>query len=118
MGLKQFHVEENNDVSVFKRGNWWWYELMYKGVRIGASSKSTDRTVAERAEVKKRWELDHPDEACFVCANCGTIQRTAPLSINLSYRRSGQSLPGKALRYSGTVGARLRADHDSVEPGR
>ncbi len=53
-------------MSVFKRGNWWWYELMYKGVRIRASSKSTDRTVAERAEVKKRWELDHPDEACFV----------------------------------------------------
>jgi len=36
MGLKQFHVEENNGVSVFKRGNWWWYELMYKGVRIRA----------------------------------------------------------------------------------
>jgi hypothetical protein len=68
-------------VSVFKRGNWWWYELIYKGVRIRAGSKSTDRTVAERAEVKKRWELDHPDEACFACVNCGTIQRTSPLSI-------------------------------------
>lgn len=81
MGLKQFHAEEKNDVSVFKRGNWWWYELMYKGVRLRASSKSTDRAVAERAEVKKRWELDHPDEACFVCVNCGTVQRTVPLSI-------------------------------------
>ena len=56
-------------MTVFKRGIWWWYELMYQGVRIRASSKSTDRKVAERPEIKKRWELDHPDDVLSAESN-------------------------------------------------
>jgi integrase len=45
-------------MSVFKRGNIWWYEFLFGGRRIQESSKSTSKTIAKQAEQNRRRELE------------------------------------------------------------
>ena len=45
-------------MSVFKRGNVWWYEFAFQGQRIRQSSKSPVKAVCLRAERERRRELE------------------------------------------------------------
>jgi integrase len=45
-------------MSVFKRGNIWWYEFWFAGRRIQESTKSTSKTIAKAAEQRRRRELE------------------------------------------------------------
>ena len=45
-------------MSVFKRGNIWWYEFWFSGRRIQESSKSASKTIAKHAEQNRRRELE------------------------------------------------------------
>jgi integrase len=46
-------------MSLYKRGDVWWYKFKFGGQIIRESSKSTSRTVAVRAERTRRYELEH-----------------------------------------------------------
>jgi hypothetical protein len=45
-------------MSLFKRGNVWWYEFWFAGRRIQESSKSTSKTIAKQAEQQRKRELE------------------------------------------------------------
>src|SRR5918996_4976313 len=45
-------------MSVFKRGQVWWYEFWFAGRRIQESTEATSKTVAKLAEQKRRRELE------------------------------------------------------------
>jgi hypothetical protein len=45
-------------VSLFQRGNVWWYEFWFAGQRIREPSKSTSKTVAKDAERNRKRELE------------------------------------------------------------
>jgi integrase len=45
-------------MSLFQRGEIWWYEFWFAGRRIRESSKSPSKTVAKNAEQKRRRELE------------------------------------------------------------
>lgn len=45
-------------MSLFKRGNIWWYEFWFAGRRIQESSKSTSKTIAKQAEQQRKRELE------------------------------------------------------------
>jgi integrase len=59
-------------MSVYKRGNVWWYKFRFAGQMIRESSKSESKTVARDAERSRRREL----EGSF---NCISKPRTAQL---------------------------------------
>ncbi len=44
-------------MSLFRRGDVWWYEFWFSGRRIQESSKSMSKTVAKAAEQRRRREL-------------------------------------------------------------
>jgi len=45
-------------MSVYRRGNVWWYEFTFAGRRIRESAKTTRKTVAIEAEKRRRRELE------------------------------------------------------------
>ena len=45
-------------MSLFRRGDVWWYEFWFAGRRIQESSKSPSKTVARNSEQKRRRELE------------------------------------------------------------
>ena len=45
-------------MSLFPRGDIWWYEFWFAGRRIRESSKSPSKTVAKNAEQKRKRELE------------------------------------------------------------
>ena len=45
-------------MSLFPRGDVWWYEFWFAGRRIRESSKSPSKTVAKGAEQKRNRELE------------------------------------------------------------
>jgi integrase len=45
-------------MSLFRRGDTWWYEFWFAGRRIQESSKSPSKTVARTAEQNRRRELE------------------------------------------------------------
>ena len=45
-------------MSLFKRGNVWWYEFWFASRRVRESSKTTSKTLAKAAEQKRRRELE------------------------------------------------------------
>ena len=45
-------------MSLFRRGDVWWYEFWYAGRRVQESSKSTSKTIARTAEQDRRRELE------------------------------------------------------------
>ena len=45
-------------MSLFQRGDIWWYEFWFAGRRIRESSKSESKTVAKTAEKNRRRELE------------------------------------------------------------
>ena len=45
-------------MSLFQRGDIWWYEFWFAGRRIRESSKSASKTVAKSAEKNRRRELE------------------------------------------------------------
>jgi len=45
-------------MSLFRRGDVWWYEFWFAGRRIRESSKSPSKTVAKWAEQKRKRELE------------------------------------------------------------
>ena len=45
-------------MSVFQRGEIWWYEFWFAGQRVRESTKSTSKTVAKLAEKSRRRELE------------------------------------------------------------
>jgi len=45
-------------MSIFQRGDVWWYEFWFAGRRIRESSKSPSKTVAKNAEQKRKRELE------------------------------------------------------------
>ncbi|MGA2249954.1 hypothetical protein [Terracidiphilus sp.] len=44
-------------MSLFRRGDVWWYEFWFSGRRIQESTKSASKTVAKSAEQRRRREL-------------------------------------------------------------
>jgi integrase len=46
-------------MSVFKRGNIWWYEFVFGGQRVRESTGSRSRTLAVKAERQRRSEFEH-----------------------------------------------------------
>ena len=45
-------------MSLFRRGDIWWYEFWFAGRRVQESSKSTSKTIAKMAEQNRRRELE------------------------------------------------------------
>lgn len=45
-------------MSLFRRGDIWWYELWFAGRRVQESTKSTSKAVARMAEQNRRRELE------------------------------------------------------------
>jgi integrase len=45
-------------MSLFRRGDVWWYEFWFAGRRIRESTKSASKTLAGKAEEKRRRELE------------------------------------------------------------
>jgi hypothetical protein len=45
-------------MSLFRRGDVWWYEFWFAGRRIRESSKSPSKTVAKGAEQKRKREQE------------------------------------------------------------
>ena len=45
-------------MSVFKRGNTWWYKFYFAGRFVRESAKSTSKTVAKNAERQRRRDLE------------------------------------------------------------
>ena len=45
-------------MSLFRRGDVWWYEFWFAGRRIRESSKSPSKTIAKGAEQKRKRELE------------------------------------------------------------
>jgi hypothetical protein len=45
-------------MSLYKRGDVWWYKFRFAGQVIRESSKSASRTVAKEAERARRRELE------------------------------------------------------------
>jgi integrase len=45
-------------MSLFRRGDVWWYEFWFAGRRVQESSKSTSKTIAKAAEQNRRRELE------------------------------------------------------------
>jgi hypothetical protein len=45
-------------MALLKRGGVWWYKFYFAGQPIRESSRSTSKTVAKRAEQKRRRELE------------------------------------------------------------
>ncbi len=45
-------------MSLFRRGDVWWYEFWFAGRRIQESSKSPSKTIARTAEQKRKRELE------------------------------------------------------------
>jgi len=45
-------------VAVYKRGDTWWYEFIYAGRRIQESAKTTSKTKAKKALIKRKRELE------------------------------------------------------------
>jgi|SRR5579862_6205678 len=45
-------------MSLFPRGDIWWYEFWFAGQRIRESTKSTSKTIAKQAEKNRRRELE------------------------------------------------------------
>jgi hypothetical protein len=45
-------------MSVFRRGEFYWYEFWFAGRRVRESSKSASKTVAQKAEKKRLRELE------------------------------------------------------------
>jgi hypothetical protein len=45
-------------MSVFRRGNTWWYEFVFNGSRIRESAHTTSKTLARQAESQRRRELE------------------------------------------------------------
>ena len=46
------------EISVFKRGNTWWYKFYFAGRFVRESAKSTSKTVAKKAERQRRRDLE------------------------------------------------------------
>src|SRR5579885_2872458 len=46
-------------MSIFKRGDIWWYEFVFHGQRIRESTHSKSKTLASKAELKRRSEFEH-----------------------------------------------------------
>jgi hypothetical protein len=47
-------------MSLFRRGDVWWYEFWFAGRRIQESSKSPSKTIARTAEQKRKREVRLP----------------------------------------------------------
>jgi len=45
-------------MSVFKRGNTWWFEFVFNGARIRESARTSSKTIAKQAEMQRRRELE------------------------------------------------------------
>jgi len=45
-------------MSVYRRGDTWWYEFLFAGTRIRESAKSASKSLAKEAEKKRRRELE------------------------------------------------------------
>jgi len=59
MGQARRQTKEGRaKVSVYKRGDVWWYKFRFAGQMIRESSKSDSKTVAKDAERARRRELE------------------------------------------------------------
>jgi hypothetical protein len=54
---RQTEMQEWN-MSLFKRGNVWWYSFFFAGQLVRESSRSTSKTIAKSAEQERRRELE------------------------------------------------------------
>lgn len=44
-------------MSLFRRGNVWWFEFQFNGARVRESARTSSRTIAKAAELKRRRDL-------------------------------------------------------------
>jgi integrase len=45
-------------MSVFRRGQVWWFEFIFNGARICESARTSSKTIAKQAELQRRRELE------------------------------------------------------------
>jgi len=57
-GATLIRAMKGGRMSLFRRGDVWWYEFRFAGRRIQESSKSPSKTIARTAEQKRRRELE------------------------------------------------------------
>jgi integrase len=55
---KIFGTGRGNSVGVYKRGEFWWYEFVFRGQRIRESTGSNSKPLAVKAERNRRRELE------------------------------------------------------------
>jgi integrase len=105
-------------MTVFKRGEVWWYKFYFAGRLIRESSKSTSKTVAKSAEQQRRREL----EAGFHNINEVRQQRIRSLKEIIDEYLVGYRLRYRAARFaeyalghvSRLLGAELIVDIDAA----
>lgn len=75
-------------MSVFRRGNVWWYEFNFDGARIRESARTTSKTIAKQAELQRRRELER--------AVNGVVKRERPPLLSVAIQQWLDSRAGLA----------------------
>jgi hypothetical protein len=85
-------------MSIFKRGDVYWYHFLFAGRHIQESTKTHSKTLAKAAEQKRRRELEEGFNSRMTGRNAfgrsPTLRRTT--SKNTSFatgRRNSRSMP-------------------------
>ena len=88
---------------LYKRGNVWWYEFAFDGVRIRESSGTDSKTIARQAELKRRRDLE---------LSISGIRRERPLVLSEAAKQwlaTKTALSPLGLRYYRQLPSQTRA---------
>lgn len=91
-------------MSLFKRGNVWWYSFFFAGQLVRESSKSTSKTIAKGAEQERRRELE---------AGYNNVKEVRRNRIRLLAEIIDDYLVGYRLRYQSASFAEYALGHVS-----
>jgi len=85
-------------MSVYKRGDVWWYKFRFAGQVIRESSKSKSRTVARAAELARRRELEQSAVIFGRGRSLAPVQSGTPGSAQRRNRASKPETPDSLFR--------------------
>ncbi len=91
-------------MSLFKRGNVWWYSFFFAGQLVRESSRSTSKTIAKSAEQERRRELE---------AGYNNVKEVRQNRIRSLEDIIGEYLVGYRLRYRSATFAEYALGHVS-----
>jgi integrase len=92
------------NMSLFKRGNIWWYSFFFAGQLVRESSKSASKTIAKTAEQERRRELE---------AGYNNVKEVRQNRIRSLEDIIGEYLIGYRLRYRSATFAEYALGHVS-----